>query len=83
MNFYVNNLTEAIHKIRDTGLDVTKIAESFQHALDLSKKLASEFDYVRVDWYIHEGRIYLCGFRTAAARRDRAFRCRMLISLRC
>jgi len=58
MNFYVNNLTEAFHKIRDTGLDVTKIAESLQHALDLSKKLASEFDYVRVDWYIHEGRIY-------------------------
>lgn len=58
MNFYVNNLNEAYHKIRDTGLDVSPIMPSLEHALELSKKLASDFDYVRVDWYIHDERIY-------------------------
>jgi len=58
MNFYVNNLQEAYHKIRDTGLDVSPIMPSLEHALELSKKLASDFDYVRVDWYIHDERIY-------------------------
>jgi hypothetical protein len=29
-----------------------------QHALALSKTLASDFDYVRVDWYIDGDRIY-------------------------
>ncbi len=24
----------------------------------MSKRLAADFDYVRVDWYIHEGHIY-------------------------
>jgi hypothetical protein len=58
MNFYVNNLNEAYHKIRDTGLDVTPQMASLQHALALSKKLASDFDYVRVDWYIDNEQIY-------------------------
>ena len=31
---------------------------ALQHALVLSKKLASDFDYVRVDWYIHEQQVY-------------------------
>ncbi|WP_462381151.1 ATP-grasp fold amidoligase family protein [Pseudomonas sp. Marseille-QA0892] len=58
MNFYVNNLTEAFHKIRDSGLDIAPKMESLSHALDLSKRLAADFDYVRVDWYIEEGRVW-------------------------
>ncbi|WP_054688421.1 ATP-grasp fold amidoligase family protein [Pantoea stewartii] len=58
MNFYVNNLCEAYHKIRDTGLDVSPIMPSLERALALSKTLASDFDYVRVDWYIHDQHIY-------------------------
>lgn len=58
MNFYVNNLNEAYHKIRDTGLDVEPILPQLQKALALSKTLASDFDYVRVDWYIHGEEIY-------------------------
>jgi hypothetical protein len=58
MNFYVNTLNEAYHKIRDTGLDISAQLAALQHALALSKKLASDFDYVRVDWYIHEQQVY-------------------------
>ncbi|ADU67641.1 ATP-grasp fold amidoligase family protein [Pantoea sp. At-9b] len=58
MNFYVNNLNDAYHKIRDTGLDISPQMAALQHALVLSKKLASDFDYVRVDWYIHEQQVY-------------------------
>lgn len=60
MNFYVNNLKDAYHKIRDTGLDITPQLKSLDHALELSKKLAADFDYVRVDWYVQEDeeRIY-------------------------
>lgn len=58
MNFYVNNLNEAYHKIRDTGLDISPQMVQLQHALALSKTLASDFDYVRVDWYINGEQIY-------------------------
>ncbi|PIJ50387.1 hypothetical protein BL250_13255 [Erwinia sp. OLTSP20] len=58
MIFYVNNLKHSFHKIRDTGLDISAQMPSLEKALQLSKVLASDFDYVRVDWYIHEGRIY-------------------------
>lgn len=58
MNFYVNNLQHCFHKIRDTGLDISQEQPSLEKALQLSKVLASDFDYVRVDWYIHEGVIY-------------------------
>ncbi|WP_026111766.1 ATP-grasp fold amidoligase family protein [Winslowiella toletana] len=58
MNFYVNNLSDAFHKIRDTGLDIAADMQSLAQALELSKKLASDFDYVRVDWYINEGHVY-------------------------
>ncbi|WP_034911541.1 MULTISPECIES: ATP-grasp fold amidoligase family protein [Erwinia] len=58
MNFYVNNLTQCFYKIRDTGLDISSELETLERALDLSKKLAADFDYVRVDWYINEGQIF-------------------------
>lgn len=58
MNFYVNNLSSAFHKIRDTGFDISPLMVSLQQALALSKTLASDFDYVRVDWYIHEAQVY-------------------------
>jgi len=58
MNFYVNNLTSCFYKIRDTGLDISNEQPILQKVLELSKKLASDFDYVRVDWYIHDGRVY-------------------------
>ncbi|NIF22762.1 ATP-grasp fold amidoligase family protein [Candidatus Pantoea multigeneris] len=58
MSFFVNNLCEAFHKIRDTGLDISALKAPLQQALELSKVLASDFDYVRVDWYIHDQRIY-------------------------
>lgn len=58
MNFYVNTLKSCFYKIRDTGLDITPEMETLEKALDLSKKLAKDFDYVRVDWYISEGQIY-------------------------
>ena len=58
MNFYVNNLEQCFYKIRDTGLDISGDMETLKKALELSKKLASDFDYVRVDWYISEGQIF-------------------------
>ncbi len=58
MNFYVNNLSEAWYKIRDTGLDIQQVMPKLEQALELSKTLAKEFDYVRVDWYIHEEQIW-------------------------
>ena len=58
MNFYVNNLRNAFHKIRDTGLDISASHSSLAKALELSKTLAADFDYVRVDWYLHESQIY-------------------------
>ena len=58
MNFYVNNLQEARYKIRDTGLDINPMMPKLEHALALSKTLAKDFDYVRVDWYIHEEQIW-------------------------
>lgn len=58
MNFYVNNLKQCFYKIRDTGLDISGEMASLEKTLELSKKLASDFDYVRVDWYISEGQIY-------------------------
>ena len=58
MNFYVNTLKSCFYKIRDTGLDISGDLETLEKALALSKKLASDFDYVRVDWYISEGQIY-------------------------
>lgn len=58
MNFYVNNLQETFHKIRDTGLDISGELPALEKALNMSKVLSRDFDYVRVDWYIHEGSIY-------------------------
>lgn len=62
MNFYVNNLHEAWHKIRDTGLDITGVMPKLEHALELSKVLVSDFDYVRVDWYIQKGQLWFGEF---------------------
>jgi len=58
MSFYVNNLKQSFYKIRDTGFDISADSETLERALELSKTLATDFDYVRVDWYIHEGHIY-------------------------
>ncbi|WP_455813824.1 ATP-grasp fold amidoligase family protein [Pseudomonas graminis] len=58
MSFFVNNLKQSFYKIRDTGFDISGDMETLERALALSKQLATDFDYVRVDWYIHEGHIY-------------------------
>lgn len=58
MNFYVNNLHEVFHKIRDTGLDISGDIHTLEKIVELSKKLVADFDYVRVDWYILHGQIY-------------------------
>nr|WP_154325439.1 ATP-grasp fold amidoligase family protein [Pantoea sp. 201603H] len=58
MNFYVNNLCDVFHQIRDTGLDISEQLPALTKALELSKVLASDVDYVRVDWYIHENQVY-------------------------
>ncbi|AXF77935.1 hypothetical protein LU604_24145 [Erwinia tracheiphila] len=58
MSFYVNNLKYCFYKIRDTGFDISSELPTLEKALELSKKLASDFDYVRVDWYINEGQVY-------------------------
>ncbi|PKH22446.1 hypothetical protein CIG19_13610 [Enterobacterales bacterium CwR94] len=58
MNFYVNNLQIAFHKIRNTGLDISRDQPALENALSLSRELASEFDYVRVDWYLQGEQLY-------------------------
>ncbi|MEE7560754.1 hypothetical protein HH299_14360, partial [Xanthomonas sp. Kuri4-2] len=58
MTFFVNNLDEAFHRIRDEGRDPPCPADQLRQALELSKVLANDFDYARVDWYIQQGRIY-------------------------
>ena len=52
MLFYVNNLDSCFYKRFDTGLDISDKRAPLEKALTLSKELASDFDYVRVDWYI-------------------------------
>ncbi len=58
MTFFVNNLRDAFHRIRDDGRQPPCSPDLLQHALELSKVLANDFDYTRVDWYIQKGRIY-------------------------
>lgn len=58
MSFYVNNLKNSFYKIRDTGFEIGGEREMLERALALSQQLAAEFDYVRVDWYIHDGHLY-------------------------
>jgi len=59
MLFYVNNLDSCFYRRFDTaGLDISHNRAALEKALALSKKLASDFDYVRVDWYISQGDVY-------------------------
>ncbi len=58
MTFFVGNLHEAFHRIRDDGRAPPCAPEQLEQALELSKVLASDFDYVRVDWYIQHGQVY-------------------------
>lgn len=58
MTFYVGNLHEAFHRIRDDGRAPPCAPALLEQALELSKVLASDFDYVRVDWYIQHGQVY-------------------------
>lgn len=58
MNFYINSLCDVFYKIRDTGLDISAYLGPLKKVLELSQVLASPFDYVRVDWYIHGKQIY-------------------------
>lgn len=52
MLFYVNNLDTCFYKRFDTGLDISDKRAPLEKALTLSKALARDFDYARVDWYI-------------------------------
>ncbi|MBB3800751.1 hypothetical protein FHR47_000985 [Xanthomonas arboricola] len=58
MTFFVGNLHEAFHRIRDDGRAPPCTPALLEQALELSKQLASDFDYVRVDWYIQHGQVY-------------------------
>lgn len=58
MTFFVNDLREPFHRIRDAGRSPPCGPALLQQALELSQALAADFDYVRVDWYIQDGRIY-------------------------
>lgn len=59
MSFYVNNLTEVHHQIRaEHHPDIGSKTTLLDQALELSTKLASGFDYVRVDWYIDNQQVY-------------------------
>ncbi|MCT8358129.1 hypothetical protein NLA05_18005 [Xanthomonas citri pv. anacardii] len=58
MTFFVGNLHDAFHRIRDDGRAPPCAPELLEQALELSKVLASDFDYVRVDWYIQHGQVY-------------------------
>jgi len=58
MLFYVNNLDTCFYRRFDTGLDIRANRASLEKALALSKKLASDFDYVRIDWYISQDKVY-------------------------
>lgn len=53
--FYIDNLDaiyEGPHVLSDT--ERVKVSE----AIELSKILLDDLDYARIDWYIHEGKIY-------------------------
>lgn len=58
MTFFVDNLHTAFHRIRDDGRTPPCAPALLEQALELSKVLASDCDYVRVDWYIQRGKIY-------------------------
>ncbi|NJC37159.1 hypothetical protein GGR60_001694 [Xanthomonas arboricola] len=58
MTFFVNNLHTAFHRIRDDGRTPPSPPALLEQALELSKRLAGDVDYVRVDWYIQRGQIY-------------------------
>lgn len=58
MTFFVNNLHLPFHGIRDAGLAPPCAPTLLAQALELSQVLAADFDYVRVDWYVHEDRVY-------------------------
>jgi len=62
--FYVNNFdapfdTESRATVDSAPDDLHKVDKRLAlEALRLSRLLAADFDYVRVDWYIHGGAIY-------------------------
>jgi hypothetical protein len=58
MTFFVDNLHTPFHRIRDDGRAPPCAPELLEQALELSKVMASDFDYVRVDWYIQHGKVY-------------------------
>ena len=58
MTFFVGNLHTAFHRIRDDGRAPPCAPALLEQALELSKQLASDCDYMRVDWYIQRGQIY-------------------------
>ncbi|MCC4622494.1 hypothetical protein LL965_21440 [Xanthomonas cassavae CFBP 4642] len=58
MTFFVDNLHTPFHRIRDDGRSPPCTPALLEQALELSKLLASDFDYVRVDWYIQQGKVY-------------------------
>lgn len=57
--YYLNSLTNCVwshgggrHSIPEDH------APLLQEAIELNQRLASDFEYVRVDWYVSEGRLY-------------------------
>lgn len=58
MLFYVNNLDSSFYRRFDNGMDISHNRAALEKTLALSKKLASDFDYVRVDWFISQGDVY-------------------------
>ncbi len=57
-HFYLNNFTERFGQAPGADSVVSLDVENLRLALALSKRLAADFSYVRVDWYIHQGCLY-------------------------
>ncbi|WP_273875160.1 ATP-grasp fold amidoligase family protein [Serratia marcescens] len=56
--FYVNNFESVFECAGSKEKDIALDLENLELALSLSKTLARDFNYVRVDWYIHFGQLY-------------------------
>ncbi|WP_406903446.1 ATP-grasp fold amidoligase family protein [Serratia marcescens] len=50
--FFVNGFTECYHENGKSGYDISDKVEVLKKILELNKILASDFNYVRIDWYV-------------------------------
>ncbi|WP_273890459.1 ATP-grasp fold amidoligase family protein [Serratia marcescens] len=57
-HFYVNNFEKTFEQSESQNTCVALDLRNLELALSLSKKLAQDFNYVRIDWYIYHGKLY-------------------------